>query len=131
MTDKWIDTLHQDLILLTACRYNLDGCIDHSQQLFQEWFDHPLNTTIEINRREIVYSTNMCLRNQISRLQSALTYTSDIRLIRYLLEIHFNRQINIIRQLDIFSGIRSICHNSIAINECWSYDVKQKFDTEQ
>ncbi|CAF3695096.1 unnamed protein product [Rotaria sp. Silwood1] len=58
---------------------------------------------------------------EISRLQLALACTKDIQLIQYLLEIYFNPKINIIRRQDIFFGIRLICRNSIAINECWSY----------
>ncbi|CAF1142273.1 unnamed protein product [Rotaria sordida] len=139
MSEKWIDTVYRNVILSTACQYNLKNCTDYAQQLFQEWFNHPSNNTIEINYREIIYCTNIRLGSrtlfqflfhqyqitndtqEISRLQLALTCTQDIQLIRYLLEIHFNSNLNIIRQKDILSGIRLICRNSIGINDCWSY----------
>ncbi|CAF1353430.1 unnamed protein product [Rotaria sordida] len=139
MSEKWIDTVYRNEILSTAYQYSLKSCTDYAQQLFQECFNHSSNNTIEINYREIVYCTNMrlgsrtlfqCLFHQyqitndteeISRLQSALTCTQDIQLIRYLLEIHFNSNLNIIQQNDILSGIRLICRNLIGVNDCWSY----------
>ncbi|CAF3718849.1 unnamed protein product [Rotaria sp. Silwood1] len=139
MSDKWIDIVYRNVIQSTACRYDLENCTDYARQLFQEWFNNPLNNTIETNYRELIYCTNVRLGNRMifqflfdhyqitndsqerSRLQSALTCIQDIQLIRYLLEIHFNPEINIIRQEDIFSGIRFICRNLIVINECWSY----------
>ncbi|CAF4359951.1 unnamed protein product, partial [Rotaria sordida] len=63
---------------------------------------------------------------EILRLQSGFACTQDIQLIRYLLEIYFNSNLNIIRQNDILSGIRLICRNSISINDCWSY-VRSKW----
>jgi hypothetical protein len=42
-------------------------------------------------------------------------------LIRYLLEIHINSQLNIIRRQDALSGIRAVCRNFIAETECWAF----------
>ncbi|CAF3216242.1 unnamed protein product [Rotaria sp. Silwood2] len=149
---KWIDTIYRDVILSAACQHNLENCTAHARQLFQEWFDHSSNNTIEINHREMVYCTNIRLGNrdvfqflfhqyqitndseESSRLLSALTCTQDIQLIRYLLEIHSNPEINIVRRENIFSGIKLICRNPIAITDCWSYarskwnNLLQNFD---
>ena len=115
MTDKWLDGLHRDLILLTACRNNLDSCVQRAQDLFSQWFNQPLNNSIEPNYRSVVYCTNVRLGSRAefqfllsqyqssndpqekTRIQSALACTRDTELIRYLLEIHSNPQLNIIQ----------------------------------
>lgn len=138
-SSKWTDTLHRDLILSMACHQNYDDCVQHTRSLFQEWFNQPSNNSIEPNYRSIVYCTNIRLGNRVefqfllnqykesndpqekARIQSALACTHDIQLIRYLLEIHFNSQLNIIRRQDVLSGIRTICRNFIAETECWIF----------
>ncbi|CAF3546049.1 unnamed protein product [Rotaria sp. Silwood1] len=138
-TDKWLDTLHRDMIISTACRYDLDHCIKHAQVLFEQWFNSPSNNTIEANQRRVVYCTSIRLGDRArfqfllreyqasndpqekARIQTALTCTRDIELIRYLLHIHINSEQNVIRRQDVLSGIRSICRNLIAETECWTF----------
>ncbi|CAF0891242.1 unnamed protein product [Adineta steineri] len=139
ITDKWLDTLHRDLILSTACRQNLDDCVQHSQSLFEQWFNQPSNNSIEANHRSVAYCTTVRLGGRAefqfllrqyqesndpqekARIQSALACTRDIQLIRYLLEIHVNPQLNIIRTQDALSGMRLVCRNFIAETECWEF----------
>jgi len=139
LTDKWLDTLHRDMIISTACRYNLDHCIKRAQDLFEEWFNSPLNNMIPANQRRVVYCTSIRLGDrarfqfllreyQVSndpqekaRIQIALTCTRDIELIRHLLEIHIDSERNVIRRQDVLNGIRSICRNLIAEIECWTF----------
>ncbi|CAF1127592.1 unnamed protein product [Rotaria sordida] len=172
MTEKWLDTLHRNLIISTACHYNLDDCVRHAQSLFQSWFNQPSNNSIEPNHRSFVYCTIIRLGSRVefyfllrqyresndpqekARIQSALACTRDIELIRYLLEIHLDSQLNIIRRQDGLIGIRTICRNFIAETECWTFvrsqwrqlfkefsesinfanlikDVAERFNTEQ
>jgi len=63
----------------------------------------------------------MIVFNVEARIQSALTCTRDIEFIRYLLEIHVNSQLNIIRRQDTLFGIRAICRNFVAETECWVF----------
>jgi aminopeptidase N len=139
VTDKWLDGLHRDLILSTACRHNLDDCVQRAQLLFYQWFNQPSNNSIEPNYRPVVYCTNVRLGSRAefqfllsqyqslsdpqekTRIQSALACTHDTQLIRYLLEIHANPQLNIIRRQDALSGIRAVCRNFIAETECWTF----------
>ncbi|CAF3749882.1 unnamed protein product [Rotaria sp. Silwood1] len=106
VTDKWLDALHRDLIVSTACHYNLDDCVHRAQFLFEQWFNHPSNNSIEPNDRPVVYCTNVRIGGRAefqfllhqyrtsndpqekARIQSALACTRDTELIRYLLEIH-------------------------------------------
>ncbi|CAF3355817.1 unnamed protein product [Rotaria socialis] len=138
-TDKWLDTLHRDMIVSTACRYDLDHCIKRAQDLFEQWFNSPSNNTIEPNQRRVVYCTSIRLGDRArfqfllreyqasndpqekARIQAALTCTRDIELIRYLLHIHINTEQNIIRRQDVLGGIRLICRNLIAETECWTF----------
>ncbi|CAF1627157.1 unnamed protein product, partial [Adineta ricciae] len=138
-TEQWLDGLHRDLIISMACRQNVDDCIQHAQSLFNQWFDQPSNNSIGANFRSVVYCTAVrrgtrvqfqYLLNQYqqsndpqekARIQSALACTRDTELIRYLLEIHIDSQLNIIRPQDALSGIRAICRNLIAETECWSF----------
>ncbi|CAF3554685.1 unnamed protein product [Rotaria sordida] len=138
-TDKWLDTLHRNLIVSTACRYNLDDCVQHARLLFEQWFNQPSNNSIEPNHRSIVYCTIVRLGSRAefqfllrqyqesndpqekASIQSALACTRDTELIRYLLEIHVNSQLNIIRRQDTLAGIRAICRNFIAETECWTF----------
>jgi aminopeptidase N len=138
-TEKWLDTLHRNLIVSMACHYNLDDCVRHAQSLFEPWFNQPSNNSIEANHRLVVYCTMIRLGSRAesyfllrqyresndpqekARIQSALACTRDIELIRYLLEIHLNSQLNIIRRQDGLSGIRQICRNFIAETECWTF----------
>ncbi|UJR17212.1 hypothetical protein I4U23_004107 [Adineta vaga] len=138
-TEKWLDGLHRDLIISMACRQNVDDCIQRARSLFDEWFNQPLNNSIEANYRSVVYCTVVrrgsriefqYLLNQYqqsndpqekARIQSALACTRDTELIRYLLEIHINSQLNIIRPQDALSGVRAICRNLIAETECWTF----------
>jgi hypothetical protein len=137
--DKWLDTLHRDMIISIACHYNMDHCIQRAQDLFEEWFNSPSNNTITANQRRVVYCTSIKLGDrarfqfllreyQISndpqekaRIQLALTCTQDIELIRYLIDIHINSERNIIRRQDVLSGIRSLCRNFVAETECWTF----------
>lgn len=138
-TNNWLDTLHRDMIVSAACRYDLDDCIKRAQDLFEQWFNSPANNTIEANQRRVVYCTSIRLGDRSrfqfllreyqasndpqekARIQTALTCTRDIELIRYLLDIHINPGQNIIRRQDVLSGIRSICRNLIAETECWTF----------
>ncbi|CAF1270409.1 unnamed protein product, partial [Rotaria sp. Silwood1] len=106
VTNKWLDALHRDLIVSTACHYNLDDCVHRAQFLFEQWFNHPSNNSIEPNDRPVVYCTNVRIGGRAefqfllhqyrtsndpqekARIQSALACTRDTELIRYLLEIH-------------------------------------------
>ena len=137
--DQWLDTLHRDIIVSAACRYGLGDCIERAQILFEKWFDSPSNNTISANQRRVVYCTSIRLGDRArfqfllreyqasndpqekARIQSALTCTRDIELIRYLLEIHIDSDRNIIRRQDVLSGIRSICRNFVAEIECWTF----------
>jgi hypothetical protein len=139
VTDNWLDGLHRDLIISMACRQNLDDCVQRARLLFNEWFNQPLNNSIEANYRSLVYCTVVRLGNRVefqfllnqyqessdpqekARIQSALACTRDTELIRYLLEIHINSQLNIIRRQDALSGIRAVCRNFIAETECWAF----------
>ncbi len=145
-SSKWLDALHRDLIISTACHYNLDDCVQHAQTLFQQWFNQPSINSIEANYRSVVYCTIVRLGSrkefyfllhqyresndpqEKARIQSALACTRDIELIRYLLEIHFDFQLNIIRRQDGLSGIRIICRNFIAETECWNVGILYVFD---
>lgn len=137
--DQWLDKLHRDLIISTACRYNLDHCIERAQHLFEEWFNSPSNNTIPANQRRVVYCTSVRLGDRArfqfllreyqssndpqekARIQTALTCTRDMELIRFLLDVHLNLERNIFRPQDVLSGIRSICQNLIAETECWTF----------
>jgi hypothetical protein len=139
LRDKWLDTLHRDIIISTACRFNLDHCIQRAQDLFEEWFNSPSNNTISANQRRVVYCTSIRLGDRArfqfllreyqssndpqekARIQSALTCTRDIELIRYLLDIHISSERSIIRRQDVLSGIRSLCRNLVAETECWTF----------
>jgi aminopeptidase N len=139
LKDKWLDTLHRDMIISIACRYDLDHCIQRAQQLFEEWFNSPSNNNISANQRRVVYCTSIRLGDRArfqfllreyqlsndpqekARIQIALTCTRDIELIRYLLDIHINLERNIIRRQDVLTGIRSICRNIVAETECWAF----------
>ena len=139
LTDGWLDRLYPVLIASAACQYGLDHCVRHAELLFQQWFHEPSNNTIEPNQRELVYCTNVrrgdrvpfifLLREyqtsndpqEILRLRSALTCTRDIGSIRYFLHIHFDPHATIIPRQDLLLGIRSICRNSVAVSECWSF----------
>jgi len=139
LTDKWLDKLHRDMIISTACRYDLDHCIQHAQDLFEKWFNSPYNNTIAANQRRVVYCTSVRLGDRArfqfllreyqssndpqekARIQLALSCTRDIELIRYLLDIHVNSERNIIRRQDVLVGIRAICRNIIAETECWTF----------
>ncbi|CAF0817363.1 unnamed protein product [Adineta steineri] len=139
LTDKWLDTLHRDMVISTACQYDLDHCTQRAQELFEEWFNSPLNNTIAANQRRVVYCTSIRLGDRArfqfllrqyqtshdpqekARIQLALTCTRDIELIRHLLDIHINSERNIIRGQDVLNGIRSICRNLIAEIECWTF----------
>lgn len=139
VTDEWLDGLHRDLIVSAACRYNLDDCVQRSRELFEQWFNQPSKNSIAPNLRSIVYCTIVRLGSRAefrfllhqyqesddpqekARIQSALACTRDTELIRYLLEIHINSQLNIIRRQDALSGIRSICRNFVAETECWIF----------
>jgi hypothetical protein len=139
LTDKWLDKLHRDMIISTACGFDLDNCIQRAQALFETWFNSPSNNTIEANQRRVVYCTSIRLGDRArfqfllreyqasndpqekARIQTALTCTRDIELIRYLLDIHINPERSIIRRQDVLSGIRSICRNLIAEIECWTF----------
>jgi hypothetical protein len=138
-TDGRLDQLYRGLILSAACQYGLDHCVRHAELLFQQWFNDPSNNTIEPNQRELVYCTNVRLGGRVPfqfllrqyrtsndpqemlRLRSALICTRDVASIRYLLNIHFDSQAGIIPRHDLLSGIRSICRNTVAICECWSF----------
>jgi hypothetical protein len=138
-TDKWLDALHRELIVSMACRYNLDDCVQRARSLFEQWFNQPSNNSIEPNHRSIVYCTIVRLGSRAefqfllrqyqessdpqekARIQSALACTRDTEFIRYLLEIHVNSQLNIIRRQDALSGIRAICRNFVAETECWVF----------
>ena len=137
-TDQWLDTLHRDMIVSAACRYDLDNCTRRAQDLFEQWIDSPAVNPIEANQRRVVYCTSIRLGDRArfqfllreyqksndpqekARIQAALACTRDLELIRYLLNIHINAEQNIIRRQDVLSGIRSICRNSIAETECWT-----------
>lgn len=139
VTDKWLDGLHRDLIVSTACRHNLDDCVQRAQSLFEQWFNQPSNNSIAPNHRSLVYCTAVRLGSRAefqfllrqyqessdpqekARMQSGLACTRDIELIRYLLEIHINSQLNIIRRQDALSGIRAVCRNFVAETECWAF----------
>jgi aminopeptidase N len=139
ITDKWLDALHRDLIVSAACRNNLDDCVQHARLLFEQWFNQPSNNSIAPNHRSLVYCTVVRLGNRAefqfllrqyqesndpqekARIQSGLACTRDTELIRYLLEIHANSQLNIIRRQDALSGIRAICRNFVAETECWAF----------
>ncbi|CAF3448231.1 unnamed protein product [Rotaria socialis] len=139
VSDEWLVALHRDLIVSAACRYNLDDCVHRAQILFEQWFNHPSNNPIEPNDRPVVYCTNVRIggraefqfllhQYQISndpqekaRIQSALACTRDTESIRYLLEIHVNLQLNIIRRQDALSGIRTICQKLFVEIECWAF----------
>jgi hypothetical protein len=139
LKDKWLDTLHRDMIISIACRFDLDHCIERAQDLFEQWINSPSNNTIAANQRRVVYCTSIRLGDRSrfqfllreyqtsndpqekARIQIALTCTRDIELIRYLLEIHLNSERNIIRRQDVLTGIRSICRNLIAETECWTF----------
>ncbi|CAF4526114.1 unnamed protein product, partial [Rotaria sp. Silwood2] len=139
VTDKWLDALHRDLIVLTVCHYNLDDCVNRAQFLFEQWFNHPSNNSIEPNDRPVVYCTNVRIGGRAefqfllhqyrtssdpqekARIQSALACTRDTELIRYLLEIHVNLQLNMIQRQDALSGIRAICRKFVAQTECWAF----------
>ncbi len=172
ITDQWLDALHRDLIVSVACHHNLDDCVQHARLLFDQWLNQPSNNSIEPNYRSVVYCTIIRLGSRAefqfllrqyqessdpqekARIQSALACTRDTELIRYLLEIHVNSQLNIIRRQDALSGIRSICRNFVAETECWAFvrsqwrqlfkefggsinfgdlikDVTERFNTEQ
>ena len=138
-SDKWLDTLHRDMIISIACRYNLDHCIQRAQNLFEQWFNSPANNTISANQRRVVYCASIRLGDRArfqfllreyqtsndpqekARIQIALTCTHDIELIRYLLDIHTNSERNIFRRQDVLNGIRSICRNLVAETECWTF----------
>lgn len=134
-----LNQFHRDLILSISCRLNFDHCVKQSEELFDEWLNNPSNNSIEPNVRSIVYCTSIRLGNRIefqfllnqykesndpqekSRIQTALSCTRDIQLIRYFIEIHFNSQLNLIRRQDVLSGLRTICRNFLAQTECWSF----------
>jgi hypothetical protein len=138
-TDQWLDTLHREMIIAMACRYDLDHCVARAQHLFEQWLDSPANNTIAANQRRVVYCTSIRLGDRArfqyllreyqtsndpqekARIQAALACTRDIELIRYLLDIHINSDRNIIRRQDVLTGIRSICRNLIAETECWTF----------
>ena len=137
--DQWLDKLHRDMIISTACRYNLDHCIERAQDLFEDWFNSPANNTIPANQRRVVYCTSIRLGDRArfqfllreyqssndpqekARIQNALTCTRDMELIRFLLDVHVNPERNIFRPQDVLNGIRSICQNLIAETECWTF----------
>jgi hypothetical protein len=139
LKDKWLDNLHRDLIITTACRFDLDDCIQRAQDLFENWFNYPSNNTIPANQRRVVYCTSIRLGDRArfqfllreyqssndpqekSHIQNALTCTKDIGLVRYLLDIHTNLERNVFRRQDVLGGIRSICRNLIAETECWTF----------
>ncbi|CAF1400989.1 unnamed protein product [Adineta ricciae] len=139
LTDKWLDTLHRDMIISTACRYDLDHCTQRAEDLFEEWFNSPANNTIPANQRLVVYCTSIRLGDRArfqfllreyqssndpqekARIQTALACTRDIELIKHLLDIHIHSERNIIRRQDVLNGIRSICRNLIAEIECWTF----------
>jgi len=139
LKDKWLDTLHRDIIISTACRFDLDHCIQRAQDLFEEWFNSPSNNTISANQRRVVYCTSIRIGDRArfqfllreyqssndpqekARIQLALTCTRDIELIQYLIDIHINPERNIIRRQDVLNGIRSICRNLVAETECWTF----------
>ena len=138
-TEKWLDAFHRDLILSTACRHNLDDCVQRAQLLFEQWFNQPSNNSIDANHRSMVYCTVVRLGSRAefqfllrqyqqssdpqekARIQSALACTRDIELIRYLLEIHLDFQLNLIRRQDVLTGIRAVCRNFLAETECWTF----------
>lgn len=138
-TDKWLDALHRDMIISTACRYDLDHCIQRAQDLFEEWFNSPGNNSIPANQRRVVYCTSIRLGDRArfqfllreyqssndpqekARIQQALACTRDIELIRYLLDIHIHSERKVIRRQDVLNGIRAICRNLIAEIECWTF----------
>ncbi|CAF5079737.1 unnamed protein product, partial [Rotaria magnacalcarata] len=114
-------------------------CVDRAQFLFEQWFNHPSNNSIEPNDRHVVYCTNVRIGGRVefqfllhqyqvssdpqekARIQSALACTRDTESIRYLLEIHVNFQLNIIRRQDALSGIRAICQKFFVETECWAF----------
>ena len=65
--DKWLDGLHRDLILSTACHHNLGDCVHNVLKLlFDQWFNQPSNNSIEPNHRPVVYCTECTPRQSSS-----------------------------------------------------------------
>ncbi|CAF1185611.1 unnamed protein product, partial [Didymodactylos carnosus] len=140
-TEDWLSSLHRDLIISAACRYDISDCITIAKTKFDEWQNQPLVNNIDANQRRVVYCTAIRLgsRNEFqfllnqfqlsndplekARIQLALTCTRDIELLRHLLNIHLNE--NVVRRQDALSGIRSICRNYVAETECWSFIQKR------
>lgn len=138
-TDRWLDTIHREMIITAACHYGLENCTSRAESLFEEWLNSPSNNSIPANQRRVVYCTSIQLGDRTrfqfllreyqgsndpqekARIQAALTCTKDIQLIRYLLDIHIETERNIIRSQDVLAGIRLTCRNYIAELECWNF----------
>ncbi|CAF1156557.1 unnamed protein product [Didymodactylos carnosus] len=134
--EDWLSSLHRDLVVSAACRYDTDDCTSFAIKKFAEWQNEPSINNIDANQRRVVYCTAIrlgsrgefyFLLNQYqqsndpqekARIQIALTCTRDIELLQYLLVIHLDP--NIIRRQDALSGIRSVCRNFVAEAECCS-----------